>query len=84
MAIYLGLVVTKQWKASTAISVDDHVKMIVPENLSLVSHEDIGIELIQPNAVFLQQSIQNERISNIDNFIKSLMSEITISLNIEI
>ena len=83
MAIYLGQVVTKQWTAGTAISVDDHVKMIVPGNLSLVTHEDIGIELLQPYAGLLQQSIQNERISNIDNFIQSLMSEMTISLEVE-
>jgi hypothetical protein len=83
MAIYLGQVVTKQWKAGTAISVDDQVKMIVPENLSLVTHEDLPIELLQSSASILQQSIQNELISNIDNFIKSLMSEITISLELE-
>ena len=69
MAIYMGLVVTKQWKAGTAISVDDHVKMIAPGNLSLVTHDDIGIELLQPYCSILQQSIQNELISNIDNFI---------------
>ena len=46
MAIYLGQVVTKQWKAGAAISIDDHVKMIVPETISLVTHEDIGIELL--------------------------------------
>jgi hypothetical protein len=58
--------------------------MIVPETMSLVTHEDIGIELLQPYAGILQQSIQNELISNIDNFIQSLMSEIKISLCIEI
>jgi hypothetical protein len=84
MAIYLGQVVTKQWTAGTAISVDDHVKMIAPGNLSLVTHEDIGIELLQHYAIILQQSIQNELISNIDNFIQSLMSEMTISLEVEI
>jgi hypothetical protein len=50
MAIYFGLVVTKQWKAGTAISVDDQVKMIAPGNLTLVTHDDIGIELLQPYA----------------------------------
>ncbi len=45
MAIYFGQVVTKQWKVGTAISVGEHVKMIVPETMSLVTHEDIGIEL---------------------------------------
>ena len=69
MAIYMGLVVTKQWKAGTAISVDDQVKMIAPGNLSLVTHQDIAIELLQQYASILQQSIQNELISNIDNFI---------------
>jgi hypothetical protein len=54
MAIYLGLVVTKQWTAGTAISVDDHVNMIAPWNLSLVTHEDISIELLQPYAGILQ------------------------------
>ena len=83
MAIYLGQVVTKQWTVGTAISVDDHVKMIAPGNLSLVTHEDIGIELLQHYAIILQQSIQNELISNIDNFIQSLMSEMTISLEVE-
>jgi hypothetical protein len=38
MAIYLGLVITKKWESGTAISVDDHVKMIAPGNLSLVTH----------------------------------------------
>ena len=46
MAIYMGLVVNKQWKAGTAILVDDNVKMIVPGNMSLVTHEDIGIDLL--------------------------------------
>jgi hypothetical protein len=53
MAIYMGLVVTKQWRAGTAISVDDHVKMIVPETLSLVTHNDIRLELLEPFAVIL-------------------------------
>ena len=69
MAIYMGLVVTKQWKAGTAISVDDQVKMIAPDVLSLVTHQDIAVELLQQYASILQQSIQNELISNIDNFI---------------
>jgi hypothetical protein len=69
MAIYMGQVVTKQWKAGTAISVDDQVKMIAPGNLSLVTHQDIAVELLQQYASILQQSIQNELISNIDNFI---------------
>jgi hypothetical protein len=46
MAIYMGQVVTKQWKAGTAISVDDQVKMIAPGNLSLVTHQDIAVELL--------------------------------------
>jgi N-acyl-D-aspartate/D-glutamate deacylase len=54
MAIYMGLVVTKQWKAGTAISVDDHVKMIVPGDISLVTHEDIEIELPQSYGSMLQ------------------------------
>lgn len=45
MAIYMGLVVTKQWKDDTIIQVDEHTKIIIPEYLSLVSHEDIGIDL---------------------------------------
>ena len=69
MAIYLGLVVTKQWKTGTEISVDDQVKMIAPGNLNLVTHEDIAVELLQPYGSILQQSLQNELISNIDNFI---------------
>jgi hypothetical protein len=69
MAIYMGQVVTKQWKAGTAISVDDQVKMIAPGNLSLVTHQDIAVDLLQQYASILQQSIQNELISNIDNFI---------------
>jgi hypothetical protein len=68
MAIYMGLVVTNKWKSGTAILVNDHF-MIVPENLSLVTHQDIGIELIQPYDSILQQSIQNEQISNIEHFI---------------
>jgi hypothetical protein len=32
MAIYFGLVITKKWKAGTAISIDNNVKMIVPES----------------------------------------------------
>jgi hypothetical protein len=57
--------------------------MIAPGNISLVTHEDIGIDLLQPYAGILQQSLQNELISNIDNFIQSLMSEMTISLDVE-
>jgi hypothetical protein len=45
MAIYLGLVLNKQWKDGTAIKVDDHAKMIHLPNLSLVSHDDIWIDL---------------------------------------
>jgi len=50
MAIYMGLVITKQWKKGTAISVDDNVKMIAPDSVSLVSHMDIGIEFLEPYA----------------------------------
>jgi hypothetical protein len=57
--------------------------MIVPGNLSLVTSDDIGIELPLSYAELLQESIQNERISNIDNFIKKLMTEIEISLEFE-
>jgi hypothetical protein len=39
--------------------------MIHKENLSLVKHDDIGIDLFEPYARILQQEIQNERISNI-------------------
>jgi hypothetical protein len=53
MAIYMGLVVTKNWKAGTAISVDNQVNMIVPETLSLVTHNDIRLELLQPYAGIL-------------------------------
>ena len=84
MAIYLGMVVTKQWTAGTPISVDSHAKMIAQGNISLVTHQDIGLELLQPYAGLLQESIKNELISNIDNFISSLMSEISISLQIDV
>jgi hypothetical protein len=57
--------------------------MIVPDNLSLVTHKDIGIELLQPYGSVLQQCIQNEQISNIEHFIKSLNSEMTNGLDIE-
>ena len=69
MAIYFGLVVTKQWTAGTPISVDSHAKMIAPGDISLVTHYDIGVDLIHPYAGLLQESIKNELISNIDNFI---------------
>ena len=53
MAIYMGLIITKYWKEGTAISVDDNVKMIASGHLSLVKHEDIGIELVEPYASIL-------------------------------
>ena len=43
--------------------------MIVPENMSLVTHEDIDVELLKPYVSILQQNIQHELISNIENFI---------------
>jgi hypothetical protein len=49
-----------------------------------VDHEDIGIELCEPYASIFQLCIQNEQISNIDNFILSLLSEITIRLDVNI
>ena len=49
--------------------------------MSLVTHDDIGIELLY--AGILQKDIQNETISNIENFIKSLMSEMEIGLDPE-
>lgn len=63
----MGLVVTKQWRAGIAIPVDDQVKMIT--HLTLATHDDIGVPLLEPYGSILQQSIQNELISNIDNFI---------------
>jgi hypothetical protein len=45
MAIYLGLVISKQWKNGTEILVDKHTKMIHPETLGLVTHNDIEIDL---------------------------------------
>ena len=80
----MGLVVTKQWTAGTVISVEDHVKMLVLDNLSLVQHEDIGLELLKPYGSIMQQSIKNEQISNIENFNLNMMSEMTIGLEIQI
>ena len=45
MAMYMGLVVSKKWKDGTVLEVDDHTKMIHPPNISLVKHEDIGIDI---------------------------------------
>lgn len=55
--------------------------MIHPDTMSLVTHDDIGIELLY--ASDLQKDIENETISNIENFIKSLMSEMEIGLDPE-
>ena len=47
--------------------------MRTPESLSLVTPDDIGTELDQNYAICLQETIQNETISNIRNFIVSLI-----------
>ena len=47
-------------------------------------HEDIGTEIIQPFDSILQQIIQNELISNIENFVESLMRLISIAIDDEI
>jgi hypothetical protein len=38
MAIYMGLVINKQWKDGIVLELDDNVKMIHPPNMSLVKH----------------------------------------------
>jgi hypothetical protein len=43
MAMYMGLVLSKQWKDNTVLELDDHSKMIHPANISLVKHEDVKI-----------------------------------------
>lgn len=45
MAIYMGLVVTKQWEDGNAIYVDDHTKMANSADISLVTDKEILIEL---------------------------------------
>jgi hypothetical protein len=45
MAMYMGLVINKQWKDGTVLELDDNSKMIHPANISLVRHEDLGIEI---------------------------------------
>jgi hypothetical protein len=45
MAIYFGLVITKQWKAGTAILVDDYAKMITRGDMGLVIDEGNEIRI---------------------------------------
>ena len=59
MAIYLGLVLTKQWKAGTPILVDEEVKMTALESWSPVTHDDFGTQLDQQYALCFQQAIEN-------------------------
>jgi hypothetical protein len=58
--MYMGLVINKQWKDGTVLELDDNAKMIHPANITLVKHEDIGIE-IDPNYVsYLKEFIHKE------------------------
>jgi hypothetical protein len=41
MAIYLSMLITKQWRAGTIIELDDHKKMMIPEGTSIIAHEDL-------------------------------------------
>jgi hypothetical protein len=41
MAMYMGLVVCKQWKDGTVLELDDRAKMIQTPNISLLKHEDL-------------------------------------------
>jgi hypothetical protein len=43
--------------------------MRTPESLSLVTQDDIGTDLDQDYALCLQETIKNETISNIKNYI---------------
>ena len=43
MAMYMGLVINKQWKDGTVLVLDDQTEMIHPANRSLVKHEDVKI-----------------------------------------
>jgi hypothetical protein len=45
MAKYMGLLINKQWKDGTVLELDDKSKMINPPNITLVKHEDIGIDI---------------------------------------
>jgi hypothetical protein len=45
MAMYMGLVLNKQWKDGTVLELDDNSKMINPPNITLVKHGDIGIDI---------------------------------------
>jgi hypothetical protein len=45
MAMYMGLVINKQWQDGTVLELDDNAKMIHPANITLVKHGDIGIDI---------------------------------------
>jgi hypothetical protein len=45
MAMYIGLVLNKQWKDGTELELDDNSKMINPPHITLVKHGDIGIDI---------------------------------------
>ena len=76
-------VISKKQINGWVINEDDSMKMIKLEHISLVNHDEIGIELLQPYDRLLVQLINDERISNIENFINILMREIQISLEAE-
>jgi hypothetical protein len=58
MAMYMSLVINKKWKDGTVLELDDQAKMIHLPNISLVKHEELGIE-INPNYVsFIKEVIQ--------------------------
>ena len=60
MAMYMSLVINIKWKDGTVLELDDQAKMIHLPNISLVNHEDLGIE-INPNYVsFIKEVIQKD------------------------
>jgi hypothetical protein len=60
MAMYMSLVINKKWKDGTVLELDYQAKMIHLPNISLVKHEDLGIE-INPNYVsFIKEVIQQD------------------------
>ncbi len=53
MARYLSMLITKEWKKSKTIELEDHILMFIPEYIKMVSHEDLpDLERINASIIY--------------------------------
>jgi hypothetical protein len=76
MARYFTMVVNKTWKKGERFEIDKDWTMIIPTELSLVTQDDIGIQLDPKYVEAISKSLKDETISNLENFLTAFIDQL--------